>query len=426
MIQQAVFDDLVQKKSNEIKDEKDKMLANFVKSIEAQTVPTIGGTMKGKVVEMAKNSVRVDLGPFGLGVVRGEELWASMDVYPDVKVGDIVEVTVLEFENEDGNLELSFKKLTKGQAWQELEEKRQKGEIITVKIQSANKGGLLTSVFGIPAFMPVSQLIPEHYPRVEGGDSSRILSKLQEFAGKKMRVKVITADPREDKLIISEKAAILDQQKKRLTLLKVGDIITGAISGVVDFGAFIKFNSPRQVDEEFEGLIHISELAWQKIKDPADIVKVGDKVKAQIISVDTSKITLSMKKLLKDPWQDNIKGYKVGQKVKGRVVKLEPYGAIIQLDKVVNGLVHISELAHERIKNIDEVLKINREYEFKIVSIEPEEHRVGLSLRALIPKPEKEEVAAKKEVTKKEEKPVKKETTKKEEKPKKKEKKVKK
>lgn len=399
-ISKTSFDDLVQQKTRELAKEKKADRDDFVLQIQKEIVPKVGGTIKGKVIEMAKNAIHLDLGSFGLGVVRGEELWESIDAYADIKVGDVVEVTILELENELGEMELSFRKLTKVQAWAELNKKGQAGEAMTIKIQGANKGGLLSTIFGIPAFMPVSQLAPEHYPRVEGGDVGRILSKLQGFIGKKMQVKILTADPREEKLIISEKAAVLDQQRKRLALLEVGDVVEGTISGVVGFGAFMKFPSPRKKEEEFEGLIHISELAWEKISDPSLVVKVGSKVKAEIIGIDSSKITLSLKRLKKDPWQEAAKKYKVGQKVKGKVVKLESFGAFVSLDKTIRGLAHLSELDSKKVKSPAEILKLNKEYEFKILSIEPEEHRLGLSLRALKEEPKAKEKPKTKEETK--------------------------
>lgn len=398
---QNTFDDLIQQKTKEIEQEKKKNQEILMAQIKNQPLPKVGGTIKGKVIEITKNVVRLDLGPFGFGVVRGEELWESIDAYVDLKVGDEVEATILELENEEGEMELSFKKQSRLSVWQELSKKQKTGEIITVKIKGANKGGLLTTIFGIQAFLPVSQLTPEHYPRVEGGDSAKILAKLQRFIGQKMRVKILSTDPAEDKLIISEKAAVLDEQRKRLALLKIGDIVEGTISGIVDFGAFIKFPSPRKNDEIFEGLIHISELSWQKVKKIEDIVKTGQKVKAEIIGIDSSKITLSLKRLQKDPWQEEVKKYKVGQKVKGKVIKFEPFGAFVQLDKIICGLVHISELSEKKIKHPEEVLKLGQEYEFKILSIEPEEHRLGLSLRALKEKKKEEKHEEKNKKTKK-------------------------
>ena len=235
--------------------------------------------------------------------------------------------------------------------------------------------------------MPVSQLIPEHYPKVEGGDQNKILSKLQKFIGKKMVVKLIAADPKEKKLIISEKKAILDEQKRKLNKIKIGDVVSGKITAVVDFGAFVKFNLPKE-KEKFEGLIHISELSWKRVTDPQKIVKVGDQVQAEIIGVDDTKITLSIKKLQKDPWVDAAKKYKVGQTVVGTITKIEPFGAFAQLDRDIHGLVHISEFSSKKVKSTD-FLKVGEKRKFKILSIEPEEHRLGLSLRAIAEEKEK-------------------------------------
>lgn len=384
------LDELVTKKVKEEKAEQDKELKSFASTVASQDIPKLGGKIKGKVIEVSKNAIRIDLGIYGVGVIRGEELWETIDTYSDLKVGDEVESTILDLDNEEGEIELTFRKATKKEIWEELEEKKDKNETVSVKIQGANKGGLLTKIYGIPAFMPVSQLTPEHYPKVEGGDQQQILTKLQEFVGKKIKVNIITADPKEKKIIISEKQAILDKQKEKLDKIKVGDIVSGKITAVVDFGAFVKFTVPG-MDDEFEGLIHISELSWKRVDNPENIVKVNDNIKAEIIGIDNNKITLSIKKLKKDPWQEAIKNYKVGQTVEGEVTKIEPFGAFIQLDKDIHGLLHISEFASKKDGDLSQALKIGDKKQFKILSIEPEEHRLGLSLKALDDKKAKDE-----------------------------------
>ncbi|MBU1167686.1 S1 RNA-binding domain-containing protein, partial [Patescibacteria group bacterium] len=234
------------------------------------------------------------------------------------------------------------------------------------------------------AFLPVSQLSSEHYPRVEGGDQGKILEKLRDFINHKINIQVITAEPKEEKLIISEKKAEFEKQKEKMGDLKIGDVIDGEISGVVDFGAFVKFNG-------LEGLIHISELAWQRIESPSDIVHVTEKVKAKVIGIDDTKITLSLKRLKEDPWLKNAKKYKVGDVIGGKVNKVTPYGAFIQLDKDIHGLVHISEISSKKVDDIKNFLKVGSEKDFKILSIEPKEHRLGLSLKAVTEKDSKKE-----------------------------------
>jgi small subunit ribosomal protein S1 len=255
----------------------------------------------------------------------------------------------------------------------------------------ANKGGLMVEINNVTGFLPVSQLSLEHYPRVEDGDKNRILSVLQSYIGEPFDVQIITADSEEEKLIVSEKAVFEKEMETKLSQLKIGLIVEGTITGVVDFGAFVKFG-------ELEGLVHISELAWQRIENPKDIVKVGQKVRAKVISIDKGRVSLSIKQLQEDPWLEAVKKYQIGQSVTGKVTKIMPFGVFVELDKDIQGLAHVMELSHEAIKSPEEVLKPGEEKEFKIISIEPAEHRLGLSLKALTeaPKtaaPEKTETA---------------------------------
>ena len=420
------LDELVTKKVKEEEDEKSEELKSFASQIASQDIPQIGNKIKGKVMEVSKNSIQIDLGIYGIGIIRGEELWETMDAYSDLKEGDDIEATILELHNEEGDIELTFRKATKKEVWDELIEKKDKRESVYVKVQGANKGGLLTKIYGISAFMPVSQLTPEHYPKVEGGDQHQIMSLLQEFVGKKMKVNIITADFKEKKIIVSEKQAILDKQKQKLDKLKVGNVVDGTITAVVDFGAFVKFRLP-DMEYDFEGLIHISELSWKRVDNPENIVKVGEDMKAEIIGIDNNKITLSIKKLKKDPWQEAIKNYKVGQKVTGEVVKIEPFGAFIQLDRDIHGLLHISEFSKKDEDGKKQDVKLGDKREFKILSIEPEEHRLGLSIKALSEKPKEDKKDSKKANKKKKEtKKEKKKPVKKDKKPAKKVKKKKK
>ena len=231
----------------------------------------------------------------------------------------------------------------------------------------------MAKVGNVMGFIPVSQLNTEHYPRVEGGDKSKILVALKKFIGQGFRVKIIDVNEVEEKLIFSEKAAWEEKQQNAMKGFKVGDNVEGKITAVVDFGAFVEFG------DNLEGLVHISELAWQRIDNPKQIVKIGDEIKAQIISVDGSRVSLSMKKLTADPWKDVAKKYKIGQSIKGMVLKLNPFGAFVELDKDIHGLAHISELGD--INHPEELMEENKEYSFTIISIEPENHRLGLALK---------------------------------------------
>src|SRR3989344_3123825 len=336
-----------------------------------------GDVIKGRILSVGKNEVYVDVDSIGIGVVRGRELYDDEQILSSLKVGDEVFASVIEIENKEGNIELSFRKAGLERVWQTMREKMESREVVRTKILEANKGGLMVKINSVVGFLPVSQLAPSHYPRVEDGDKNKILSVLRGFVGQDFDVRIITAEQNGEKLIVSERAVIEGEILQKISKLAIGDIVDGEITGVVDFGAFMKFG------EGLEGLVHISELAWQRIENPKDIVKVGDKVKAQVIAIDNDRISLSLKRLQKDPWEDAVKKYKIGQMVTGKVLKLAPFGAFVELDADIHGLAHIRELSDKEITDASEALKEGQECEFKIISIEPAEHRLGLSLKAL-------------------------------------------
>ncbi len=343
-----------------------------------------GDMVEGSLISVGKNEVYVDLEGYGVGVVRGRELYDDQATLNALKPGDKVFVSVVDPENKDGIVELSMRQAGQERVWQTIKDKMDKKEVVRTKILEANKGGLMVEINGVVGFLPVSQLSLEHYPRVEDGDKNKILQVLQSYVGQLFDVQIITADSEEEKLIVSEKAVFEEEMEAKLSKLKIGQVVEGMITGVVDFGAFVKFG-------ELEGLVHISELAWQRIENPKDIVHVGQKVTAKVISIDKGRVSLSIKQLMEDPWLEAVKKYQIGQKITGRVTKLMPFGVFVELDKNIQGLAHIMELSHEAVKNPEEVLKVGEEKEFKIISIEPAEHRLGLSLRALQEPPKKAE-----------------------------------
>lgn len=335
-----------------------------------------GDMIEGTLISVGKNEVYIDLEGYGIGVVRGRELYDDQATLASLKPGDKIFASVIEAENKEGNVELSLRQAGQERVWQTLQKKMEDREIISTKILGANKGGLMVEINNVTGFLPVSQLSVEHYPRVEDGDKNKILSVLNSFVGQNFNVQIITADQEEEKLIVSEKAVFEKETEEKLSQLAIGNVIRGTVTGVVDFGVFVKFG-------DLEGLVHISELAWQRIDNPKDIVKVGQEVEAKIIAIDKGRVSLSMKQLQDDPWLEAVQKYQIGQVVKGKVTKLMPFGVFVELDKDIQGLAHLMELSHEAVKNPEEVLKLGDEREFKIISIEPGEHRLGLSLKAL-------------------------------------------
>ncbi len=335
-------------------------------------VPKVGDIIKGRVLSVDKGEIRLDIEGLTTGVVRGRELFGESQTYADLKVGDEIEAAVVELENENGEIELSFRIAGKQKVWDDMQKWVREGTTVKARVTAANRGGVMMKCGGLMGFLPVSQLNPEHYPRVAGGDKNRIMERLQELINKDLEVKVIDADEREERLIFSEKAVWEDVQKAVLESYKIGDVVDGEVSALTAFGAFLKFG------DGLEGLVHISEIAWQRIDHPKDILKPGDRVKAQIIQLDRSKIYLSIKRLLDDPWKKAKEKYKIGEQVKGKVIKVEPFGLMVALDDEIHGLAHISELSDEPLASIGDKFKVGQESDFVVVSLEPTEHRLGL------------------------------------------------
>jgi small subunit ribosomal protein S1 len=338
-------------------------------------VPNVGDLVRGEVIIASKGEVRIDITGLTTGVVRGVELYDESGEYSNVQSGDIVDATVIDIENERGEMELSFVHAGHKKAWDRLFGLKQKNAPIDVKVVGANKGGLLISLGNISGFLPVSQLAPENYPRVENGDKQKILERLQSFVNRMMHVKIIDVDEREEKFIVSEKALWEEQQRETLAQFTVGETITGKVTGIVDFGAFV------ELPNGLEGLIHISEIAWQRLDHPRDVLVSGQEVEAKIIAIEGARISLSLKRLAGDPWSDVLEKYSVGQVVKGKILKVNPFGLFVELDSQIHGLAHISELSHIPITDANAVAKAGEERDFKIISIEPREHRLGLSLK---------------------------------------------
>ena len=346
-------------------------------------IPRVGDVLTGTIIALSSNTALVDLAGFGTGIVLGREIKDGMGE-GKLKVGDKVSATVIDPETDDGYMELSIREASYDKAWDDLEEKYRRKEPIKTKIREANKGGLMVEINGIGGFLPVSQLCSEHYPRVEDGDKNKILELLKQLVGKELTVCIINADRENEKLIVSEKAAGSEKERDALARLKVGDEIEGVVSGVVKFGAFVKFSPPvkdREKVAQLEGLVHISELAWQLIDDPKDVVKTGDHVKAKVIGIDDTRISLSMKALQRDPWESVTDKYAVGDFVSGRVDKINHFGAFVYLDEDIHGLAHVSEFRDLYPgKKLEDMVEVDKSYTWKILSIEPKSHRMGLLL----------------------------------------------
>ena len=332
-----------------------------------------GDIIEGTIISKKGAKVFIDLGTQGTGIIYGKEYHNAQDIIKSLGEGELVSAKVVDADNDEGFVELSLKDAGEEKRWVELANMKQTGEILDLQVTEANRGGLMMELKGVKGFLPASQLSSKNYPRVEGGDKERVYQELQKFAGQSLKVKILDLDPTENKLIFTEKE--LDQASVRSALgkYKVGDEVEGEITGVVDFGAFMKFD-----EAGLEGLIHISEIDWTLIENPRDLLKVGDQVRAKIIDMQGDKVALSLKALKTDPWIAIGDKYKKGDIVKGKVTKLNPFGAFVQLDKDFHGLAHISEFGSE--VKMQEALKPDKEYIFRIILIDPQEHKMSLGV----------------------------------------------
>ncbi|MEX1120400.1 MAG: S1 RNA-binding domain-containing protein [Candidatus Paceibacterota bacterium] len=336
--------------------------------------PQPGDLIEGLVIAIERSHIYINLPPFGTGIIYGREFMNARDILRKINVGDSIAAKVVDVEGLDGYIELSLKEARQALIWAEADAAIKNKTILELPVKDANKGGLIIEWQGIQGFLPASQLKAENYPRVEDGDKDRILEQQRALIGTKLAVSVITADPKENKMIFSEKDSLEEQDKKVLTEdYKIGDELTGEVTGAVEFGVFVKLR------EGLEGLVHISEIDWALVEDPRTIFKIGEKVNVKVIDINNGKVSLSIKALKDNPWHEASKKYKKGDTVNGVIIKYNKHGALASIEEGVAGLIHISEF--ETSEKLHEALELGKTYTFTITLFESEEQRMTLSLK---------------------------------------------
>lgn len=344
-----------------------------------------GDLVRGKVMVIKKGEILVDVGGRTEGIVQGKELKLEGEVV-EKEVGDDVLAYVVKGENEFGQVELSIRKTGVARKWFDLQTAKDNDKPVKVTVIEANTGGVIVSIGeGLRGFIPTSQLDNERiYPLGGYGDKEsakkELQNKLGELIGSEIEVKVIEIDREKNRVIFSEKLVTNeeDSQAREETLesAEVGSNLEGKITGVAPYGLFVNA-------EGLEGLVHLSEISWDKVSNPADFYKIGDDVKVQIIGMQDNgkRIAYSIKRLMPDPWEEIIHEYKIGQTVKGIVTKVVDYGAFVRIDDKVNGLIHISEMSDKLVKDPHNFVKEGDEIELEIISISREERHLGLSMK---------------------------------------------
>ncbi len=338
---------------------------------ESVTPPGVGDLVEGPVIALDKGKVYIDLFPYGTGIIFGREFIAVRDILRKVAIGDSIAAKIVELSNEDGYIELSLKEAKQALVWSEAEKAMKEKRVFEVGVTEANKGGLIINWQGMQGFLPASQLKSDHYPRVMDGDKDRILEELKKLVGGKLSVTIIGATPKDGKLIFSEKGQTGENREKVVSKYAVGDVLDGEVTGIVDFGAFVK------IEDGLEGLVHISEIDWGLVEDPRLFFKVGEKVKVKVIEIKEGKISLSVKALKDNPWVDASKKYKKDDTVEGVIIKFNRHGALASIEEGVAGLVHVSEFGSE--DKLREKLELGKSYSFKISLFDPKEQKMALS-----------------------------------------------
>ena len=336
----------------------------------APKVPAIDDVVEGPVIAFGRARVFVDIHPFGTGIIYGREYLSARETLKNVNIGDTITAKVMGTDNADGYIELSLREARQALIWNEAESAMNKKTMFQLQITDANKGGLIINWNGIHGFLPASQLSHEHYPRVPDGDKDKIFTELKKMVGIKIDVLIITANPKEQKLIFSEKGAGTSERLSLVEKYRIGDVFEGIVTGATEFGIFVK------LEEGLEGLVHISEMDWALVENPKTRFKVGEKVKVKVIELKDGKVSLSLKALIEDPWIAAGAKYKKDQKVDAVVIKYNKHGALASIEEGVAGLVHISEFTSE--DDLHAKLELGKVYPFIITFFEPKERRMTL------------------------------------------------
>ncbi len=340
-------------------------------SVQSKERPRAGDIVEGPVISLDRAQVFIDLPPWGTGRIFGREYQNAREIIKRVNIGDMVQAKVVATDSKEGYLTLSLKEARQAIIWTEAEEAVKQKKAFELPIKEANKGGLIVEWQGIQGFLPASQLKTEHYPRVEDGDKDRILEELRKLVGTKIFVNIIAALPKEGKLIFSEKGVDVKEKKVLMEHYQVGDVVEGEVTGMVDFGAFVR------IEEGLEGLVHLSEIDWGLVDNPRHFFSVGDRIKVKIIDIKDGKVSLSLKQLKSNPWVEASNKYHKGDSVEGVVIKFNKHGALASIEEGIAGLAHVSDFGSE--EKLHAHLELGKRYPFKITLFDPKEMRMALT-----------------------------------------------
>ena len=341
--------------------------------------PKAGEIRDGVIVSVSPTEILIDIGAKSEGVVSGRELERLGSEIERLKPGDAVVAYVVKPEDKNGNIVLSLTRAQQEQDWRRAEKLLQSQEIFEGVVSGYNRGGVIVKLGKVRGFVPSSQLVSTHHAaQKSSGEAGE--QWWASLVGSKLRLKVVELDRKRNRLILSERQAMRDwrkiQKQQLLDTLKKGDRVRGRVSSLADFGAFVDLGGA-------DGLIHLSELSWSRVSHPSEILQVGQEVEVEVINIDRERkrIGLSLRRLQPEPWSVVHEKYAIGQLVEGTITKLTDFGAFARIDNEIEGLIHISELSDQRISHPREVVKEGETYTLRIIRIEPQRRRIGLSLK---------------------------------------------
>lgn len=337
--------------------------------------PREGDVVEAELISKDGRQAFFDIGSFGTGIIYGSEFSNAKNIIKNLQPGDRLPAKIVNLDGEAGYVELSLSEADKQQIWQQIKELQESGEIVKTKVTGVNSGGLTVNILNLKAFLPVSQLSNNHQPKVTDGDKQKVIEELKKIIGEELSVKIIDVNPRGNKLIVSERETASVNVKELLTKYEIGQEVDGLVSGIADFGVFVRF-----VDNpDIEGMIHISELSHHLVDNPKEIVKLNDAIRVKIINIRDGRVLLSLKALQSNPWEKITEEYEAGKEIVGQVYKFTPFGAIINLGKEIQGMIHVSKF--ESSEDMKNKLALSQDHKFIIESVNKEEKRLTLDLK---------------------------------------------
>jgi len=337
--------------------------------------PRLGAMVDATFINAISKAAYFDIGAFGTGIVFGAEFLNAREIIKTMAAGDVIPAKIISLDGElsGGMIELSITEASRQKTWGQVQELFESGEPTKVRVVSANPGGMLVAIGDLKGFLPLSQMSLDRFPK--DGARQPTVDDFKQFIGEELTVKVINVNPKKNKLILSERESTAVNTRELLASYKPGDVVKGLVSGLADFGIFVRFIDNPQI----EGLVHISEIAHRIVDSPKDAAQMNDPLTVKILDIRDGRVYLSLKALTQDPWKNEINSYKAGNDVEGIVYKFTAFGALVNLKDGLQGSLHLDE--GQAIEQMQADIELGSQHRFVVESVRPEDKRIVLTLK---------------------------------------------